>query len=112
MSQVQRLPAGTLTQSEVLTDALLIAHEQRLRVYYAPFDYINPSARIVLVGLTPGWRQAQIACEVFRDRLASGASAHDALKAVKSNTSFAGMHKRLCRWLDDRPQPSDRNCSS
>ena len=33
---------------------LLMDTSGSVKVYYAPFEYINPSARIVLVGITPG----------------------------------------------------------
>ena len=33
---------------------LLMDASGPVKVYYAPFEYINPSARIVLVDITPG----------------------------------------------------------
>lgn len=33
---------------------LLMDSSGPVSIYYAPFEYINPSARVVLVGITPG----------------------------------------------------------
>lgn len=30
-----------------------------LDVHYAPFHYLNENARVVLMGLTPGWTQME-----------------------------------------------------
>ncbi len=37
---------------------LLIDREGDLEVRYAPFDHVNPEARIVILGITPGAKQA------------------------------------------------------
>ena len=49
--------APTLTDPvppKVRDPRLLIDKAGDLKVYYAPFEYVNPEARIVLVGITPG----------------------------------------------------------
>jgi hypothetical protein len=69
-------------------------------VHYAPFDHINIEARVVLVGLTPGWQQTRLAVETARDRLRAGDSDETVLWAVKQQASFAGMRDRLAQWLD------------
>ena len=37
---------------------LLLARESSLSVYYAPFEWVNPEAKVILVGITPGKTQA------------------------------------------------------
>ncbi len=37
-----------------LPNSLLLQENQSLTIYYAPFDYINLSAKIVICGITPG----------------------------------------------------------
>lgn len=98
---IAKLPAGTLTRSDVINDTFLIKREEHLAVYYAPLDAINYGARVALVGLTPGWHQMQIAFEKFRDARRSRQTVADALDAAKTDASFAGMRKRLCAWLDE-----------
>jgi len=42
-------------RSDLLIPSLLLHHGQSLEMYYAPFGVVNPSASVVLVGITPGW---------------------------------------------------------
>jgi hypothetical protein len=72
---------------------------------YAPLDAINHGARIVLLGLTPGWKQTKVAFEEFRRTLRSGSTEEAALRAAKGHASFAGMRSRLCGWLDELGVP-------
>lgn len=58
---------------------LLIAKDAGLEVFYAPFDAVNPVARLVLVGITPGRLQATNALAEARRQLAAGASHEDAM---------------------------------
>jgi hypothetical protein len=88
-------------QMDVLNDGFLLGREGRLAVYYAPFDWINAEARIVIIGLTPGWTQTKIALETVHTALRRGQSDEDAIRAAKAQASFAGMRRRMCGWLDD-----------
>ncbi len=33
---------------------LKLAEDGKISIYYAPFDYVNPHAKVVLCGITPG----------------------------------------------------------
>lgn len=48
---------------------LLMDASGDVKIYYAPFEYMNPSARIVLVGITPGPTQMVNANNVVRHEL-------------------------------------------
>jgi hypothetical protein len=39
-------------------ESLLMRREGEWASFYAPFDHVNPQARVVLVGITPGLQQA------------------------------------------------------
>lgn len=53
-----------LKKADLLTNEFLIARENELEMYYAPHnDYINQDARIIIVGITPGWQQMKKAYE-------------------------------------------------
>lgn len=95
-----------LRQGDILNVNFLLGREERLAGYYAPLDAINLGARIVLLGLTPGWKQTKIAFEAFRRALSRGSSEDEVFKAAKGQASFAGMRPRLCRWLDDLGVPA------
>lgn len=84
-----------------LPASLFINNEEKIRVYYAPFDYVNENAKIVLVGITPGLQQAANALNVAKNGLEKGHSSEEILKAVKSNASFSGpMRTNLIHMLD------------
>jgi len=75
--------------------------EANLKIYYAPFDYINTDAKIVIVGITPGWTQMQKSYQVVKDVLSRNGSWEVALKEVKKEASFAGtMRENLINMLD------------
>ncbi|MBO9428265.1 transposase domain-containing protein [Sulfitobacter sp. R18_1] len=84
---------------------LLISDEivgnNQITTFYAPFDYINPNARLVIVGLTPGKSQAEVALKELKRGLDGGLSHAEALMRAKNTASFAGpMRKNLIACLD------------
>ena len=97
---IAALPPGELTRGHLLNGRFALASGTGFAVHYAPFDHVNAQARVVLVGLTPGWQQTRLAFETARDRLRAGDSDDRVLWAVKQRASFAGMRKRLAQWLD------------
>jgi hypothetical protein len=73
-----------------------------LAIYYAPFDYINTEAKVVLVGITPGWTQMESAYQEARLALLEGAPMDDVCRRAKARASFAGpMRSNLIQMLDD-----------
>jgi hypothetical protein len=44
-------------------------------MFYAPFDSINRSTKIAVVGVAPGFQQMEIAIRVVRQALHQGATA-------------------------------------
>ena len=80
---------------------LLIEQSGDLAMHYAPFDYIQPNARIVLVGITPGASQATVALRVLRDALLQGVTDEEALRRAKATASFSGpLRANLVAMLD------------
>lgn len=72
-----------------------------LDVHYAPFEHLETNARVVVLGLTPGRRQAEDALESFAEALRSGHAPAAALRTAKAHASFAGpMRRNLVRMLD------------
>jgi hypothetical protein len=71
-------------------------------VYYAPFEYINPKARIVLVGITPGPTQMMNAINKAREALKNGLSNAEAMRLAKEVAAFSGkpMRSNLIAQLD------------
>lgn len=74
---------------------------RRLDLIYAPFDHVNASARIAIVGLTPGARQARDAIEAWRAATFNGCAPAEALARAKRTASFSGpMRRNLIAMLD------------
>lgn len=88
---------GALSVYERLT----IAKEGDLQVCYAPFDHINPVARVVLIGITPGKTQMLNAIRAVRRALDQGETPTTALAAAKRTAAFSGdMRPKLVEMLD------------
>ena len=80
---------------------LLMAADGRLSVHYAPFEWVNPHARIVLVGITPGRTQAVNALNEAKRQIGLGASAEVAIRSAKATGAFSGaMRPNLVALLD------------
>jgi len=100
LAQLADLPK--YEREHLLRRELLLAEDERLRVFYAPFDWVNPRAAVAILGITPGWTQMEIGCRTARRELLSGAAPEDASRVAKQNASFAGsMRSNLVRMLDD-----------
>lgn len=88
---------------------LLMASAGRVSVHYAPFDWINPAAKLVIVGITPGRLQAQNALAEAKRALAAGEPVDTVLRRAKTTAAFSGAlrnnlvalldHIGLQRWL-------------
>lgn len=72
-----------------------------LETFYAPFEHLESEARVVIVGLTPGRRQAEDALTACGDALRAGRDRSEALRLAKRHASFSGpMRSNLVRMLD------------
>ena len=83
-----------INKSSIVKNKFLIKEENNIKIYYAPFDYVNPKAKIMIVGITPGLQQMLQSFQVIND----GKS----LKEVKDLSSFKGsMRTSLVKYLDE-----------
>jgi hypothetical protein len=79
----------------------LLAAEGALSACYIPFDYVNPAARIVIVGITPGFVQWKNAVREARRQLRLGAPRDEVLRAAKYTGAFSGaIRPNLVALLD------------
>src|SRR5438874_2018247 len=79
-----------LGPADLLSERFQLYSDQRLSIYYAPFDYVNKRARLALVGVTPGLRQMELAYSAARHGLRAGEGRKAVLASVKRAASFAG----------------------
>lgn len=76
---------------------------RNVSMMYAPFDHINRSAKIAIVGMTPGAHQAQQALLAAKAALLDGKSEAQAAAIAKAHASFSGepMRTNLIRMMDE-----------
>lgn len=73
-----------------IPDAFQLAHAGRYSSYYLPFESVNRAARVVVVGISPGFAQWKIAMGEAQRQLAAGASVDDTLRAARRTGAFSG----------------------
>ena len=92
ISKIKRLKK--IDKKSVISKDFLVNKDENIEIYYAPFDYINSKAKIVIVGITPGLQQMTQSFQVIKD----GKS----LKEVKDLSSFKGsMRTTLIKYMDE-----------
>jgi hypothetical protein len=91
-----------ITNPKRLLIASDTAGRRKIEVAYAPFEYVNKDAEIVIVGITPGRQQMQNALFEARRCLLAGQSENESMKAAKIFASFSGpMRSNLIAMLDN-----------
>ncbi|MGK9252930.1 hypothetical protein [Paenibacillus humicus] len=82
-------------RGELLVPGLLLKSSGRLQEYYAPHNEIASSrAKVLIAGLTPGWRQMEISLRTMRRALIDGRDAPGACLMAKREARFAGSMRR------------------
>jgi hypothetical protein len=90
-----------VTETDVLRPELLLFENGRLSVRYCPFDSVNPKAKLVIVGITPGLRQMFLSCQEAQRALTEGQTGGDVIRRAKAVGGFAGsMRTNLVTMLD------------
>lgn len=104
LQRIRELPStGSLKREDLLNNRFLMKTEGDLSMYYAPHnEVINTGARIVIVGITPGWSQMKTAFEAACQMALDGTSLEVMLQYAKRSAGFAGsMRHNLCCMLDE-----------
>lgn len=91
-----------LTKEILLSERFLMEQSGDLKMYYAPHnEYINKKAKVVLVGITPGWTQMKSAYEEVLNSIEMQHTHKQILQAAKSAAGFSGaIRKNLTDMLD------------
>jgi len=98
---IRALPPDHIS-ADHLSREFTLFEDGDLRICFAPLGGMVATAKVVVVGITPGLSQAQIAFASARRSLLAGEAPIDALAAAERECSFAGvMRTNLCRMLDD-----------
>lgn len=114
LDRIEQVAPHLLTLSDTQIDALVDGGDVlsdshftpetkgKFGQFYAPFDWMNKDADIVLVGITPGRAQAKSALKSLRAALRRGLPASDAAKIAKQSASFEGDMRDIAARLMNR----------
>lgn len=87
----------------ILSEDFLLGQDSGVQVYYAPHnEYVNEKARVLVVGITPGWSQTKIAYQTAQRALRSGRTDAQVCFECKIASRFAGtMRGNLISMLGE-----------
>jgi len=80
---IEGLSHSDLRDGQVLRSRLRIAAQAEIEVCYAPLEYVNPRAKVVIVGITPGLTQMVNAVVELRRQLDGKRSIDHALASER-----------------------------
>ena len=100
---IRKLPLkDKYTKDELLTEGFLVDKEDNIEIYYAPHnEYLNPKAKIFIIGITPGFQQMNTAISTARKELEN----HDDIETIQYKCKVAGrfsgsLRKNIISMLD------------
>lgn len=100
---IQSMPS-TYTEEALIDEKFLLERDdkKKLEIYYAPFEYVNEGAKVVIVGITPGMHQMKKSFSTVIEAARIESDNEEILRQVKNNSSFEGtMRKNLVKMLDE-----------
>lgn len=98
---ISAINLSTVTSAADIPARFLLGQDDALAAHYIPFDAVNRAAKVVLVGITPGFTQWKNAMQEAQQQLRAGASPEAALLAAKNTGAFSGaMRPNLINLLD------------
>ncbi len=97
------LQLESIEQTSIKNAEFELYKKSNLQIYYAPHnEYINENAKIVIVGITPGWTQTQRAYETAKKGLINQLSDESICFNCKMESRFAGtMRTNLVSMLNE-----------
>lgn len=104
---IMSLPEGSLSKEQLFVKDLLIQEQNDLSIYYVPYEYVNEQAKVMIIGITPGFTQMQLAIRSARDDLIRGVPLDRVDYNAKKLASFAGsMRKNIIEMLNEIELPA------
>jgi len=84
----------TLERDDLLAEDFLMSRSGKLEVYYAPHnEYLNPYAKVMVIGLTPGFTQMRIALREAQSAMEAGLTDEEICRKAQEAARFAGSMK-------------------
>jgi hypothetical protein len=87
---IRELDLASVAAPAAIPGRFLLAREGRISMHYIPFEHVNPEARIVIVGIAPGFVQWKTAMAECQRQLAAGAPQAGVLRAARLAGAFSG----------------------
>jgi hypothetical protein len=98
---IQTMDLARIRRASDIPHSLKLSEDGDLSSYYIPFEYVNPHAKVVLVGITPGLVQWRNAMTQARHTLGQGLPDEETLRQCKQTGAFSGpMRSNLIEMLD------------
>jgi len=98
---IRKADLSSITDARSIPIEFLVKQDGSVAVNYIPFDWVNPEARIVLVGITPGFTQWLNAVREAQLQVRAGADEETVLRKAKQTGAFSGsMRPNLVALLD------------
>lgn len=95
-------------KEEIVNQQFLLEQsvDKKLSIYYAPVEYINENAKILIVGITPGFQQMHQAYKRVTQLKETMMDNEQILHQAKIASSYQGpMRKNLIHMLDELGLP-------
>lgn len=87
MPQIKSLSTEQINKDFLVNSNLCISKDERYRIVYTPFEYVNKKSKIVLIGITPGQTQLINAYEAVIENKSE--------KEIKKIAAFSGDMRRV-----------------
>jgi hypothetical protein len=87
---IRALDLEAIGSAADLPEEFLLARDGRLSVHYIPFEHVNTQARVVVVGIAPGFAQWKNAMAEAQRQMAAGAPQAEVLRAARLAGAFSG----------------------
>ena len=101
---IKKLPIkDKYEKNELMTTDFLIEEYKNIKIYYAPHnEYINPKAKVFIVGITPGFQQMSTAISMARKELELKTDIETIQYKCKVAGRFSGsLRKNMVNMLDE-----------
>ena len=102
--KIMKLPLkDKYTKEELLIKDFLVDSENSIEIYYAPHnEYLNPKAKIFIIGITPGFQQMSTAIATARKEFELGSDIKEIQYKCKVAGRFSGViRKNIISMLDE-----------
>lgn len=104
LDAIKQLPVSSkYKKEELLTPNFLIEAQEPIEIYYAPHnEYLNPQAKVFIVGITPGFEQMSTAIAEARQCLIEEVPIEETQYRCKVAGRFSGsLRQNLIKMLED-----------